>query len=267
MKLSLRIIASVILAFIFISFFGVTTAASVMWREEVVEEKIEEKEEERIRPDKQPPEEPQKDQEPEEEIPEIPEIQNPIIEVFNYSYVDFLGIEVDTNSKERIDNQLSLYYEGREQDFEQKYQESLQFCSQVNKRSNFKSWTDYRALGKKTPNYKLCSAANVDENGLLVYNGHYLVAMGSGWGVELGNIFLIVTDEGNVFSVMICDEKADKDTDSTNTVTRSNGCMVEFYIRRDLLNHSVKRHGTVGKLPQFSGKIIAVIPLEEEEAK
>lgn len=267
MKLSLRIIASTILAFIFISFFGVAAAAaSVSWRE-VVEEKVEEKEEEKIKPDKQPPEEPQKDQEPEEEIPEIPEIQDPIVEVFNYSYVDFLGIEVDTNSKERIDNQLSLYYEGREQDFEQKYQESLQFCSQVNKRSNFKSWTDYRALGRKTPNYKLCSAANVDENGLLVYDGHYLVAMGSGWGVELGDTFLIITDEGNVFSVMICDEKADRDTDSTNTVTRTNGCMVEFYVRKDLLNHSVRHHGTVGKLPQFSGKIIAVIPLEEEEAK
>lgn len=102
---------------------------------------------------------------------------------------------------------------------------------------------------------------------MLVYDGHYLVAMGSGWGVELGDTFLIITDEGNIFSVMICDEKADRDTDSTNTVTRTNGCMVEFYVRRDLLNHSVKHHGTVGKLSQFSGKIVAVIPLEEEEAK
>jgi hypothetical protein len=219
------------------------------------------KEEEKKIPEVQTPEEPQKDQEPKEEIPQH------TTEILKYSYVDFLSIEVDTNSKERIDNQLSLYYEGREQDFEQKYQESLQFCSQVNKRSNFKSWTDYRALGRKSPNYKLCSAANVDENGLLVYDGHYLVAMGSGWGVELGDIFLIVTDEGNIFSVMICDEKADRDTDSTNTVTRTNGCMVEFYVRKDLLNHSARHHGTVGKLSQFSGKIIAVIPLEEEEAK
>lgn len=260
MKLSLRIIASVILAFIFISFFGIAAAASVAWRE-VDEEKIEEKEEEKVKPDEHPPEEPQKDQEPEEEIPQH------TTEILKYSYVDFLGIEVDTTNKERIDNQLSLYYEGREQDFEQTYRESLQFCSQVNGRSNFKSWTDYRALGRKTPNYKLCSAANVDENGLLVYDGHYLVAMGSGWGIELGDIFLIITDEGNVFSVMICDEKADRDTDSTNTVTRANGCMVEFYVRRDLLNPSVRYHGTVGKLPQFSGKIIAAIPLEEEEAK
>ena len=248
MKLSLRIIASTILAFIFISFFGVATAASVSWRE-VVEEKIEEKEEEKIKPDKQPPEEPQKDQEPEEEIPEIPEIQNPIIEELKYSYTDYLGIEVDTNNKERIDNLLSLYYKGREQDFEQKYQESLQFCSQVNERSDRKTWTDYRKLGRKTPNYKLCSAAEVDNSGALIYDGHHLVAMGTGWGIELGDTFLIVTDEGNVFSVMICDEKADKHTDSTHTVTRSNGCMVEFYMKTESLDPLVKRDGSFGVLP------------------
>lgn len=241
MKPLLRIAASVILMLFFITWLTpITMLAADPYEEgpEVIE--VEENPE-------QPQEEPQKDQKQVEE------------------QIDFCanldGIEVTNEQGERINNQINLYIK-KNPKFCDNFKNGMISTSGVEERSSFKSWTDYRALGRKTPNFKLCSAASVDENGLLVYDGYYLVAMGSAWDVELGSTFAIVTDEGNVFSVMICDEKSDRHTEETRRATKSNGCIVEFYVDSNKLDYSAKYHGSVGKLSQFSGKIIAVIPLE-----
>lgn len=126
---------------------------------------------------------------------------------------------------------------------------------------SFKSWTNYKKLGKSTKNYKLCQSASVDENGLLVKDSAYLVAMGSGWGGSLGSTYQIILDTGTTFKVMICDEKADKDTDASNIYTSSDKSIIEFYVDESKLNISVKRSGTVSSLNKFKGNIIGVIRL------
>ena len=242
--------AIIILAFVFINLIPITTLSALALgkptyaAEILTKERVEEKEE----PQKQPPEEPQK----ELEKADIP------IEEQNGSDLT----TEDTEQREELSNQLSLPME--------------EPITPIHNRQDFKSWTDYRALGRSTPNYKLCYAAasntdesdntGIDENGLLVYEGYYLVALGSGWSdkkLEVGDKFIVYTEDGKEIPVMICDEKADRDTDSaTHKYTVSNGCIVEFYVDRNRLNKDVRNRGTVGILPEFSGKVLTVIPIE-----
>jgi hypothetical protein len=126
---------------------------------------------------------------------------------------------------------------------------------------SFKSFTDYRALGKSTPNYRLCASASVDNDGLLIKDDAYLVAMGSGWNGKLGSVFMIFLDTGESFKVMLCDVKADKDTDDSNKYTVSNGCMLEFYVDRHKLNKNANKCGDISKISKFKGSIIGVIKI------
>lgn len=180
-----------------------------------------------------------------------------------HDYLDVLPIETTSQQKEDVDNKLGLYIKDRELRTIL-VQENIVDQKEIGNRSNFKTWTDYRALGKKTPNYKLCSAAQVDDNGLLVYNGYYLVAMGTGWGIELGSTFIIITDTLNIFPVMICDEKSDKHTNDSHKYHIKDGSVVEFYVDKQKLCREGRYHGNIGRLPNFSGNIIAVIPLSGE---
>lgn len=167
---------------------------------------------------------------------------------------------------------------------EQAKQDELIFSNTkpVHNGPDFKSFTPYRKLGKNTPNYKLClevvsnkdenDNTGVDENGLLVYEGYYLVAIGRGWSdnLKVGDKFMVYikneeTGYTRKFPVMICDEKANKDTDSTHKYTVENGCIVEFYVDYKTLNPNIKWHGTISVLPEFSGKVLTIIPIEGEK--
>lgn len=126
---------------------------------------------------------------------------------------------------------------------------------------SFKSWTDYRKLSKRTREYKLCASAEIDENGFLIKDGAYLVALGSSFGGDIGDKFLVLLDSGITFTVIRCDFKDDKDTDETNTFTLRNGCVTEFYVRSDKLNKNVKIYGSAGVLEKFKGNVIGIIPI------
>lgn len=262
MKPTLRILAMVILAFIFICLVPLNAYATmcrIREKQDLETEKIVKEED---TPELLPPEEPQEDQETQQMGPPVAE-EIPIEEQI-YSYLDALPVEVTKEQRERIDTQLSLYISDEESRAEQLLQ-GITGREEVGPRSYFKSWADYRALGRSTNNYKLCAAAQVDDNGLLVYDGYYLVAMGSGWGTELGATFIIITDELNVIPVMICDEKSDRHTNSTHKYHRTDGSVVEFYVDSRQLCWAGRHHGSIGKVPGFEGNIIAIIPLSGRE--
>lgn len=121
---------------------------------------------------------------------------------------------------------------------------------------HFKSYTNYHCLSRSSAQWKLQEKAHTDNNGLRKIGNDYLVAMGSYYAKSLGDRFRITTSTGNVFTVMICDFKADSDTNSTHQYT-SNGCMIEFYVDNNL-NSKAKQMGDISYIKGFSGNITKV---------
>ena len=78
-------------------------------------------------------------------------------------------------------------------------------------------------------------------------------------------MFRLTTDTGAVFDIILCDAKDDKHTDARHMYTKSNNCMVEFYVDTTVLNGTIKRMGSIGVLPQFYGSIVKVESLGHYE--
>lgn len=122
----------------------------------------------------------------------------------------------------------------------------------------FKSYTDYRCLSRSSPQWKLQEQAYTDENGLRKIGDAYLVAMGSYYGTTLGTEYVVTLSNGNSFTVMLCDGKADRHTDANNQVCLANGSVIEFYVEADKMPSIVRQMGSVGALEQFSGSIVSI---------
>lgn len=131
--------------------------------------------------------------------------------------------------------------------------------------TNFKSYTNYTLLSKRSIQWKLQEKAYTDENGLRKIDNYYLAAMGSYYSTTIGDTFRLTTDTGAVFDIILCDGKSDRHTDSKHMYTVSNNCMVEFYVDIPKFNPYAKRMGSVGVLPQFSGSIVKVEALGHYE--
>lgn len=131
--------------------------------------------------------------------------------------------------------------------------------------TNFKSYTYYALLNKSSIQWKLQELAYTDENGLRKIGNYYLAAMGSYYSTTIGDMFRLTTDTGAVFDIILCDAKSDRHTDARHMYTKSNNCMVEFYVDTTVLNGTIKRMGSIGVLPQFNGSIVKVESLGHYE--
>lgn len=138
---------------------------------------------------------------------------------------------------------------------------TIQEYSTPNKTGEFKSYTNYNLLSKDSPQWNTIqchSDAYTDRNGLRKVGDYYCVAMGSYYTQTLGDLFEIYT-EGGSFKVIICDFKADRDTDVNNQYTLFNNCMVEFYVDMQTLNSTAKRMGDISYINKnFDGAIVKV---------
>lgn len=131
--------------------------------------------------------------------------------------------------------------------------------------TNFKSYTYYALLNKSSIQWKLQEIAYTDENGLRKVGNYYLAAMGSYYSTTIGDMFRLTTDTGAVFDIILCDAKDDRHTDARHMYTKSNNCMVEFYVDTTVLNGTIKQMGSIGVLPQFNGSIVKVESLGHYE--
>lgn len=128
-------------------------------------------------------------------------------------------------------------------------------------------WYTYMDLDSITDEsseqYKRKSSYWLDSSGIWCSNNDYVVAMGNGFG-DLGDRYMITTDKGNNYSVVIGDHKADIDTDPYNhfSLTYVNGepkfNVIEFIVDEDALQDNVKESGNVGDYYFIEGNIIHI---------
>ena len=124
---------------------------------------------------------------------------------------------------------------------------------------DFKSYMSYTAItNRSSKQYALQQQATTNENGFRCIDGSPLVAVGTGWGLSVGDRAIVYCDGGNSFEVVIGDIKADIHTLSDNKTTASNNCRCEFIVDMSSLNSTVKRRGNVSVLTEYSGYVVDI---------
>ena len=122
----------------------------------------------------------------------------------------------------------------------------------------FKTYMDYRKITDKTSKqWNLQQLATTNEKGFRVFNGRYLVAVGTYYATEVGKELKITLDNGFVFYAMVGDIKMDIHTDANNQYIPINGNIVEFIVDTNKLDPMTKKLGDVSNLG-FEGKIVKI---------
>lgn len=122
----------------------------------------------------------------------------------------------------------------------------------------FKTYMDYRKIKDKTSKqWNLQQLATTNEKGFRVFNGKYLVAVGTYYATEVGKELKITLDNGFVFYAMVGDIKMDIHTDANNQYVPINGNIIEFIVDIDKLDPKTKKLGDISNLG-FEGKIVRI---------
>lgn len=122
----------------------------------------------------------------------------------------------------------------------------------------FKTYMDYRKItNKSSKQWALQQLAQTDENGFRVFNGRYLVAVGTFYAKEVGKEMRITLEDGKEVLVIIGDIKQDIHTDKNNQYVPANGNIVEFIVDTDKLDPLTKKLGNVSN-SGLEGKIAMI---------
>lgn len=151
----------------------------------------------------------------------------------------------------------------------------LQKCELPNISTNIKLFTDYRYYDLwYTPHYRLQQVAWTDSYGLRRFNNDYIVALGSYYSVKIGDRFEITLTNGNIFTVIFGDGKADIDCDSKCMYTpcfdydgNQVANLLEFIIDETKLPKDVYEYGSIDKLEEFSGDIVKMVYLGRDQSQ
>ena len=123
-----------------------------------------------------------------------------------------------------------------------------------------KTYAYYTAVtAKSSPQYKLLRSEKCTtdkETGIRMYDGCYCVALGSYYGTKIGTKYRITFSSGNSINVILCDQKANRHTDSKHQYAVNNKDIVEFYVQRNKIPRGIR--GDYGRLSKFSGSVVSI---------
>lgn len=93
--------------------------------------------------------------------------------------------------------------------------------------------------------YKLQQYCHSGDYGIRQYKNRFCVALGSAFGIEIGQYFDLCLANGEVIQCIMADQKADEHTDVSNIITVHNGCMSEFIVDNEKINSNAKKMGDI----------------------
>ena len=155
------------------------------------------------------------------------------------------------------------------EDTMQQLQEKLDACNKSVQieatKKDFKSYIPYTAItDKSSKQWELQQIATTNNDGIRCLDGIPMVAVGTGWGVRVGDTILIVCENGNSFIAIVGDIKANRHTDSSNKTTLDNGCRCEFIVDLDKLDPTLRKLGTLASIPEYQGYVVSVVKVVGE---
>lgn len=109
----------------------------------------------------------------------------------------------------------------------------------------FKAYMDWRTItDRSSEQYKLQQKAHTGKFGIREINGRYCVAMGARFGTKVGREYTVEMANGAKIPVILADQKANIDTDATNTYDQLGG-VVEFIVDEGNLQPLAKQMGDI----------------------
>lgn len=123
-----------------------------------------------------------------------------------------------------------------------------------------KTYAYYTAVtARRSPQYRLLNSDKCTtdpETGIRMYEGCYCVALGSFYGTKIGSKYKITFSSGKSIKVVLCDQKANRHTDSNHQYAVNNRDIVEFYVQRNMIPKGIR--GDYGRLSGFSGSVVSI---------
>lgn len=125
-----------------------------------------------------------------------------------------------------------------------------------NANTGFKSYMDYRVLtNPRTGQYALQQKAHTNEQGFRIYDGCYMVALGTYYAQSVGQRFRITLEDGTSFMAITGDIKSDAHTDSLHQHRQGN--IVEFIVDQRRISSTCRRMGDMS-YAGFPGRILSI---------
>lgn len=108
--------------------------------------------------------------------------------------------------------------------------------------NTFKSWEDYRSItNQNSSQYAIQRVSSTDSvSGIRLYQGYYLVAVSSSYGV-VGDLIEIHLENGTRFFAVIGDIKGSGH--SNNCESDQDGSMLEFIVDSKVMPDDIRFHG------------------------
>lgn len=132
-------------------------------------------------------------------------------------------------------------------------------------KKDFKSYMPYTAIkNKSSKQWALQEIATTNDDGIRCIDGIPMIAVGTGWGLQIGDTALVVCENGNSFIAIVGDWKADIHTDSSNKTTLDNGCRCEFIVELDKLDPTLRKLGTLASMPEYKGYVVSVVKVADD---
>lgn len=123
---------------------------------------------------------------------------------------------------------------------------------------DFKTYMDYKKItNQDSKQWHIQQLSYTNEKGFRMFNGRYLVAVGTYYAEDVGKELLVTLSSGTVIEAIVGDIKMDKHTDKNNQYVPINGNIVEFIVDTSVLDKKVQLLGNVSCLG-LEGKIKSI---------
>lgn len=133
--------------------------------------------------------------------------------------------------------------------------------------NRIKSYMPYTAItSRSSAQWRLQQVAYTGTHGIRQVNGRYCIAVGSAYTSKIGQYIDLVLENGAVIPCILADQKADKDTNASNTITEHDGSLVEFVVNSSSLSNSVRKMGDISYAQDNWNSMITQVIVYDEVA-
>lgn len=134
----------------------------------------------------------------------------------------------------------------------------------ANTNNHVKTYMDYRTItDHSSKQWRMCGnkAYTDSDTGVRMIGDYYCVAMGSGISTHLGDKFIVTLKDGREIKVILAEQKADRDTDSTHMYVLQDGNrinIIEFVVDTDVMPDKARVMGDYNSIEEFNGSITSI---------
>ena len=123
-----------------------------------------------------------------------------------------------------------------------------------------KTYMDWDCItSPSSKQYKMKQQSYVGNYGIIMYQGRYSVALGSGYIKSVGTKFDLILANGTVIPCIAGDMKADIHTDSSNRITSHDGSVAEFVVNTSSLVPKARQMGDISySCPEWNSEIAKI---------